>query len=748
MLLLEWRGSFYGYTYTLTYTPPFAMKIFFALILSIFPFALQAQTVARMSDLNAQQKAQAVNLKLTGQLSVKGNSDFRQMRDLCYQLQTADLSMADCEAIPNNAFHSRRALQEVILPANVKTIGSQAFFACHSLKQVTLPKSLTRVGDAAFSSCESLKEVTIEGAPVLGEFSFARLRNLRTIRVNSAEPPVAAQSAFDGIDRKKVKLIVPRGSELKYRKAAGWCTLFSAPNNDDNKLCNPAEVLVPQPVSIKALSGNPFNVTKVWEVVAAEGLANECVQAERILRERLPRIKNPKLVGRAMLTLGIDKTLSDDEAYVLEIKEKGVEIHGKTAAGVFYGLMTLDQLLRGNGTTNCCEQIPQVRIEDAPRTHIRELMLDPCRTFIPFDQLKAFVPEMARYKYNTIHLHLTDDQAWRIEIKKYPQLTEQASSRVGMDDMQVPISGFYTQAQMREFVDFAAQYHVQVVPEIEMPGHEVAAIHVFPELTCGAKQVPIRTTCGVSDNLLCPGNEFTFEFLGNVFRELADIFPSPYVHLGGDEAGNPALGCWTNCENCKALKKTLGITTTDRSENWRLQEYMFNRVIDTLRTKYGKTPMFWYETDFKKIQPGCVTFAWRHGLTRRALEAAVANNAKIMLCPGEHCYLDYPMAGGDMPEVNWGMPIIPLKRTYELDPSWGMGADFERNNLFGVAGTLWSECINTPERIYYQAYPRALALSEVGWSPVSVRSWDGFLKRLSPVLKDMMRRGISFSMQY
>lgn len=724
------------------------MKIFFALILSILPFALQAQTVARMSDLNAQQKAQAVNLKLTGQLSVKGNSDFRQMRDLCYQLQTADLSMADCEAIPNNAFHSRRALQEVILPANVKTIGSQAFFACHSLKQVTLPKSLTRVGDAAFSSCESLKEVTIEGAPVLGEFSFARLRNLRTIRVNSAEPPVAAQSAFDGVDRKKVKLIVPRGSELKYRKAAGWSTLFSTPNNDDNKLCNPAEVLVPQPVSIKTLGGNPFSVTKVWEVVAAEGLANECVQAERILRERLPRIKNPKLVGRAMLTLGIDKTLSDDEAYVLEIKEKGVEIHGKTAAGVFYGLMTLDQLLRGNGTTNCCEQIPQVRIEDAPRTHIRELMLDPCRTFIPFDQLKAFVPEMARYKYNTIHLHLTDDQAWRIEIKKYPQLTEKASSRVGMDDMQVPISGFYTQAQMREFVDFAAQYHVQVVPEIEMPGHEVAAIHVFPELTCGAKQVPIRTTCGVSDNLLCPGNEFTFEFLGNVFRELADIFPSPYVHLGGDEAGNPALGCWTNCENCKALKKTLGITTTDRSENWRLQEYMFNRVIDTLRTKYGKTPMFWYETDFKKIQPGCVTFAWRHGLTRRALEAAVANNAKIMLCPGEHCYLDYPMAGGDMPEVNWGMPIIPLKRTYELDPSWGMGADFERNNLFGVAGTLWSECINTPERIYYQAYPRALALSEVGWSPVSVRSWDGFLKRLSPVLKDMMRRGISFSMQY
>ena len=723
------------------------MRIFLSLAASVLSLTLSAQTVARMNDLKPEQKAAATNLKLTGQLSTSGNSDFRQLRDLCYQLRHVDLSLADCENIPNNAFHSRPVLETIVLPTQVKSIGSQAFFACHSLRNITLPKSVTRVGDAAFSSCENLKEITIEGNPMLGEFAFARLKGLRTVRVNAAEPPVAAVSAFEGIDRKKVKLIVPRGSELKYRKAAGWSRFFSTPENQ-NRLCNPAEVLLPQPVSLKVLDGSPLSLNKVWEVVAAEGLANECMQAERILRERLPKVKNPKLAGRATITLGIDKTLNDSEAYVLQINEKGVEIQGKTAQGVFYGLMTLDQLMRGDGTSTCCEAIPQLRIEDAPRTHIRELMLDPCRTFIPFEDLKAFVPEMARYKYNTIHLHLTDDQAWRIEIKKYPQLTEKASSRVGMDDMLVPISGYYTQKQMREFVAYAAQYHVQVVPEIEMPGHEVAAIHVFPELTCGKKQVPIRTTCGVSDNLLCPGSEFTFEFLGNVFRELAEIFPSPYIHLGGDEAGNPALDCWTHCDSCKVLKKELGITTTDRSENWRLQEYMFNRVIDTLRTKYNKTPMFWYETDFKKIQPGCVTFSWRHGLTKRALEAAVANNAKIMLCPGEHCYLDYPMKGGDMPEVNWGMPIITLKRSYELDPSWGMGPEFEKNNLFGVAGTLWSECINTPERIYYQAYPRALALSEVGWSPNNVRSWDGFLKRLSPVLKDMMRRGITFSMQY
>lgn len=723
------------------------MKRLLTLAMSLLSLSVAAQTVASMNELNAVQKAAATNVKLTGKLSTGGNSDFRQLRDLCYQLRSIDLGSADCEAIPNNAFHSRHVLEQVVLPENVRTIGSQAFFACTALNSIELPKTLTRVGDAAFSGCTKLRDITINGTPTLGEFAFARLSGLRTLRVNSAVPPVASASTFEGIDRKKVKLVVPRGSEMKYRRAEGWNRFFGTPDND-NRLCNPAEALVPVPAHLEMTGGNPLSVNRLWEVMAADGLANECVQAERLLRERLPKVKNPVIAGKATLTLGIDTSLADDEAYTLVVSEKGVTIQGRTARGVFYGLMTFDQLLRGNGTSACCESIPQLRIADQPRTHIRELMLDPCRTFIPFDELKAFVPEMARYKYNTIHLHLTDDQAWRIEIKKYPELTAQASARVGMDDMMVPISGYYTQKQMREFVDYAAQYHVQVVPEIEMPGHEVAAIHVFPELTCGAKQVPIRTTCGVSNELLCPGSEFTFEFLGNVFKELADIFPSPYIHLGGDEAGNPALNCWTDCPKCQALKRQLGITTTDRSENWRLQEYMFNRVIDTLRTKYGKTPMFWYETDFKKIQPGCVTFAWRHGLTKRALEAAVANNAKIMLCPGEHCYFDYPMAPGDMPEVNWGMPIIPLKRTYELDPAWGMGPDFEQNNLFGVAGTLWSECINTPERIYYQAYPRALALAEVGWSPVASRSWEGFLKRLSPVLKDMMRRGITFSMQY
>lgn len=320
------------------------MKRLLTLAMSLLSLSVAAQTVAGMNELNAVQKAAATNVKLTGKLSTGGNSDFRQLRDLCYQLRSIDLGSADCEAIPNNAFHSRHVLEQVVLPENVRTIGSQAFFACTALNSIELPKTLTRVGDAAFSGCTKLRDITINGTPTLGEFAFARLSGLRTLRVNSAVPPVASASTFEGIDRKKVKLVVPRGSEMKYRRAEGWNRFFGTPDND-NRLCNPAEALVPVPAHLEMTGGNPLSVNRLWEVMAADGLANECVQAERLLRERLPKVKNPVIAGKATLTLGIDTSLADDEAYTLVVSEKGVTIQGRTARGVFYGLMT---------STSCC----------------------------------------------------------------------------------------------------------------------------------------------------------------------------------------------------------------------------------------------------------------------------------------------------------------------------------------------------------------------------------------------------------
>lgn len=650
--------------------------------------------VPNMKDLRPEDKPYLKSITLTGHLTTTGNSDFRQLRDLSFQVERVDLRQAVCSAIPDNAFHSRPYLRSVILPQGVTKIGSQAFFGCRRLERIVIPASVEEIGEGAFNGCTLLREVVFEGAP----------------------PRKIGKFAFNGVP------------------------VSSLESLSDNGLLADEAAIIPIPAVVEHGKGSPLLTTAIGRIVAAPALHNEAAHARRILKERAGL---ELLKGRAEIRLELDTTLRGDEAYTLNVDRRGVCIKGRTAAGVFYGLMTFEQLLVSHP-----RRLQPIYVADAPRTKIREFMVDPCRTFIPFEELKQFVVEMARYKMNALHLHLVDDQAWRIEIKKYPRLLALSSTRPSMDDMLYSSPGFYTQDEMKELVAFAAKYHVMVIPEIEMPGHEVAAIHAYPQLTPGAKRVPVRTTCGVSNELLNPASEFTYEFLFNVFDELAEVFPAPYVHLGGDEAGIPPLDCWTNDSSCVALKKRLGIKTEDGSENWRLQKYMFDRVIAHLRDKLGKTPMFWYETDFKEIQPGCVVFAWRHGLTNAAIDAAIRNKAKIMLCPGEHCYLDYPMQRGDMPEVNWGMPVTTLKASYDLEPSWGRDADFEQNNLYGVAGTLWSECINTPERIYYQAYPRGLALAEAGWSLRTRRNYDDFLRRLKIIQNDMMRRGISVSLKY
>lgn len=462
---------------------------------------VSAQTVARMDDLKPEQKSMAVSLKLTGELTTTGNSDYRQLRDLCFQMRSVDLSEAQSTAIPNNAFHSRHQLEQITLPKAAKSIGSQAFFACDKLGKITIPAGVETIGAAAFSGCTALEEITIKGTPQIAEYAFARLAGLKTVRVDSKMPPKADATAFYGLNRHNVKLIVPKGSEKLYRKAAGW-SLFFSDAKEPYQVSKPEDCLVPFPVELKMLKGADLKVKTAWNIVAADGLSNEAEQARRVLTERIGNIVNSRQRG-TQITLALDNSLSDDEAYTLAVDAKGVTAKGKTARGVFYALMTLDQLLRGNGATECADAIPALFISDKPRTHVRELMVDPARTFIPFEDLKAFVPEMARYKLNAMHLHLVDDQAWRIEIKKYPQLTQQASSRWGQDDIQMPYKGYYTQEQMRELVKLGAEYHVDIVPEIEMPGHEVAAISVFPELTCHQRQVPVRTTCGVSNELLC-----------------------------------------------------------------------------------------------------------------------------------------------------------------------------------------------------------------------------------------------------
>lgn len=668
--------------------------------------------------------ANAQVVKKSGEFRCGGwNDDFRQLRDLHWDMEELDLSEADCDSIRQNALHSRHNLRKILLPNKTRIIGKQALFACDKIESITIPENTTRIESRAFGNCTGLRYLT----------------------VLATTPPQMAEDAFSGVDLSNIELSIPKGTKKAYKEAPGWEKFFKK-QRITHEACPEEYALIPIPDNISYDNSISLQTKHLGSITAPADLANEEERLKEVLNERLGITKFGK--SKACIVLSIDISIGKPEAYKLEVSKTGIKITGSDATGVFYGIMTLDQMLISEQENGRLTYLKGVSIEDAPRTKMRELMVDPCRIFIPFEDLKGMAREMARYKMNALHLHLTDDQAWRIEIKKYPKLTEKGSFRVGMDDMQMPIGGFYTQEQMKELVAYAAKYHVEIIPEIEMPGHQVAAIHCYPELTCGAVQLPIRTTCGVSDNLLCPSNEFTYEFLQNVFKELSTVFNSKYVHLGGDEAGNPPLECWSKCESCQRLLKEI-MSAPDirpqpgsRNDNWRLQKYMFDRVIDYLHKELGKIPMFWYETDFHEIQPGCVTFAWRHGLTATAIDAAIRCDAKIMLCPGEHCYLDYPAARGDMPEVNWGMPTTSLEQTYRLDPAWGYDKNFEENNLFGVAGTLWSECINSTERLYYMAFPRALALSEAGWSQQKNRSYNDFLKRLARISKDMHRRGI------
>ena len=707
-------------------------KIFFFLSLAFLFHTTatgQSLTVAHLNEVALEQMAKAQTITLTGQLAAtapwsnRGGTDWRQLRDCCCALRHLDLSQATAEMVPANALHSRHHLQSVILPEGIKEIGSQAFFSCDSIEEITIPASVRLIGQSAFSQCRGLRKVVFEGSPEVENFAFAGCPALQDIIVKVQRPDFAPLAFY--------------GTRSIYEE--DLIDLDTLPGKFH---------LIPQPAVVRKANRLPLDWADLNGIKADKKLANEKKVLEALLRESTEYSGHSLAGTDGVATLTIDPSLPDPEAYVLDADVGGLTIRGGSPAGVYWGIMTLRQLLLdSNGYGTRRYKLNAIHVEDQPRTHIREIMVDPSRTFIPFDDLKAIVPVLAQYKFNALHLHLSDDQAWRMEVKKYPLLTEVSSVRPAMDDMLTPSPGYYTQKQMKELVAWGEQHHVMIIPELEMPGHEVAAVHAYPRLTCGAKEAPLRTICGVSNELLCPGSAFTLQFLKDVLKEYADVFPCPYVHLGGDEAGQPPLGSWTECPDCQALKTRLGISpVNNRADNWRLQKYLFDEIITYLRDDLGKTPMYWYEPDFKEIQPGSVTFAWRGGQTDAAIDSALKNGVKVMLCPGDHCYFDYPMAPGDMPEVNWGMPTLSLKKAYALDPAFGRDAQFEKETLFGVAGTLWSESINTPERITYQLFPRGLALAEAGWSPADRRNYDDFLRRLRPHLNDLQRRGISVSL--
>ena len=431
------------------------------------------------------------------------------------------------------------------------------------------------------------------------------------------------------------------------------------------------------------------------------------------------------------------------ESYRLTVSPAGVELTAPTAAGRFYGLHTLQQLVDAGRTGAGATEVPAVTIADAPRFPYRGLHLDVSRHFQPVDFVKRYIDLMARYKLNTFHWHLTDDQGWRIEIKRYPRLTEVGSCRtetmleknfepyVGDG---VPDCGFYTQDEIRDVVRYATARHVTVIPEIEMPGHSVAALTAYPELACTDGPFEVRRTWGVSDDILCPG-EPTFAFLEGVLTEVIALFPSRYVHIGGDEAPKTR---WEASPLAQEVIRREHLKDAHELQSW------FIRRMERWLIAHDRRLIGWDEILEGGLAPQATVMSWR-GIDG-GIEAARAGHDVIMT-PTSNLYFDY-YQGDDRFEPLAIGGLVTLERVYAYDPVPDVLTASEAKHILGAQGNVWTEYLKTPASIEYMAFPRVLALAELTWTPQERRDWPGFQARLPFALRTLGRLGVNYRMPH
>ena len=438
---------------------------------------------------------------------------------------------------------------------------------------------------------------------------------------------------------------------------------------------------------------------------------------------------------------GADAALGK-EGYLLEVTKKAVFIRSVAANGIFYGLQSLFQLLppeiekSNSGLTSL--SIPAVIIKDMPRYGYRGLHLDVGRHMYPVEFIKKYIDLMAMYKMNTFHWHLTEDQGWRIEIKKYPELTRKGSIRKGTqigrtsESDSIPYGGFYTQDQARDIVNYASARFITVIPEIEMPGHSVAALSVYPRLSCTGGPFEVRTNWGVSDDIYCAGNDSVFLFLQDVLTEIMDIFPSEYIHIGGDEAPKAR---WKACTKCQARIKTEGL-----KDEAVLQSYFIKRIEKFLISK-NRRLIGWDEILEGGLAPEATVMAWRG--VQAGIDAATQGHDAIMT-PVDYCYLDYYQGDAENEPESIGGKTT-LKTVYSYNPTPPVLTPEQQKHILGVQGCVWTEYTKTSEMVEYKTFPRALAVAEVAWSQQARRDWDDFINRMDNQFSRLRIMGVKYS---
>ncbi|MEW6512141.1 MAG: family 20 glycosylhydrolase [Bacteroidota bacterium] len=422
------------------------------------------------------------------------------------------------------------------------------------------------------------------------------------------------------------------------------------------------------------------------------------------------------------------------EGYQLTVTPDAIRIAAEAPAGVFYACQTLFQLLPvefdyGSAVYGVRWGIPAVAITDAPRFPWRGMHLDVGRHFAPKQFVLKYIDLISRYKFNTFHWHLTEDQGWRIEIKKYPRLTDVASWRKETLGDGIPHGGFYTQDEIREVVNYAARRFVTVVPEIEMPGHSTAALAAYPELSCTGGPFQVQTNWGVFEDVYCAGNERTFEFLQDVLTEVMDLFPSTFIHIGGDECPKAR---WKVCPKCQARIKAEGL-----KDEHELQSYFVKRI-EKFLSSHGRRLVGWDEILEGGLAPNATVMSWRG--VQGGIDAAKGGH-DVVMTPTSHCYFDYTQAlSGEAIPI--GSPLT-LETVYSYEPVPPELSATEAHHVLGAQGNVWREFMPDSRRVEYMAFPRACALSEVVWSPAASKDFTDFSTRMAVHCERLLRRGVN-----
>lgn len=433
--------------------------------------------------------------------------------------------------------------------------------------------------------------------------------------------------------------------------------------------------------------------------------------------------------SNADIDLSIDSSLdSKAEGYTLSVTSDNVKVVGKDAAGLFYGMQSLMQLFPAEITSpvkvsNIDWTASCVEITDAPRFEYRGIMLDVCRHFMPVEFIKKQLDILSMFKINRMHWHFSEDQAWRIEIKKYPKLTEVGSVRTEPDGTR--IDGFYTQDEVREIVAYAEQRFITVVPEFELPGHELAAIAAYPELSCNSTVTTPRIIWGVEDVVMCPGKASTFTFIEDVIEELVPLFPGEYFHVGGDECPKRS---WADCSRCqKLIRKEKLFKKDGHSAEERLQSYVIRRV-ETMLEARGKKLIGWDEILEGGLSPNASVMSWRG--EDGGIAAANMGRKVVMTPNSEGLYIDHYQGDDRIEPVSIGGYTL-LEKTYSYDPIPKELVESGKEHFIqGVQANLWTEYMYTTDLMEYRLYPRALAVAEIGWSELDRKNFDDFSRRI------------------